>query len=250
MVAHSGDIHMEPEVFRRAVESVLEFPSLSPPNKYVNMPSKCIGIIGGEPRKHPQFEALRQTMIELLPNRMHRGLWTGLRLTDDLERDFGIINHNMHKGVVQHQPILVASRELMPDPVIRRAWTSKCWLNHRWSPMISLTGQVFLCEVGATLDRLFKLNLGLPLETHWWTWPLEAFQEQIDQLCSRCGVACPLPARIDREGIDDISLDNLQELREVGGFDDSRCVVFDCTNYNPANHLDGWEPARYIKGGG
>jgi hypothetical protein len=240
---------MTPEEFRTAVRSVADFPAESPPAAYCREP-KCIGMIGGDPLLHPQFEELCSIFMEEVPLREHRGLWTGIRVPSKYEsivdETFGYRNTNYHKPACMHQPILAASAELIPDDAEREKWISECWVNHYWSPIITRQGAYF-CEVAATISELYGLDLAKPVEPGWWRRPMEYFQDQADACCRRCGCAIPLPVRRDDEETDDITPGNLEDLHAIGRCGDRKFEVFDPEGYDPETYLDGWMPRRYMR---
>jgi hypothetical protein len=246
MIAMRETEHMDIETFRRACRNVADFPGSSPPSAYVPRMHKCIGMIGGEPIMHPAFAELCQIMAEEIPDAADRGLWTGLPARLGVDSLFGYINRNEHRPPCQHQPILVASRELMPDDDERAAWINRCWINRYWSPIVTRAG-VYFCEVAATIDELFDLHVARPDEPGWWREPLAYWQDQIDACCVRCGCAMPLPTRADAEVTDDVSVGNLNVLLDSGATNGRSLHVWDCEHYEPDAYLPGWEPRRYMR---
>jgi len=241
---------MDMETFRESVHNLREFPTDSPPSVHVPRMTKCVGVIGGEPLEHPLFELVTHVMSEEIPHRKNRGLWTGvptpLHLEGLIDAVYGYVNRNHHRPPCQHQPILVASQELIPDEAERKKWTDKCWCNAMWSPIVTSRG-VYFCEVAGTLDDLFELGVALPNEDGWWRKPLDYFQNQIDACCRRCGVAMPLPTRRDADNVDDISPGNLAALDDMGKGETRTFEVYDTKGYDPNSHLCGWEPRRYLR---
>lgn len=220
LIGHSPNFHMSPQVFYEAVEALKNFPTASP--KAESSPHKLIGIIGGEPLLHPEFERLASIMAEVIPDKRHRGLWTGLRwqstkyaeiISEVFDEQF--IHNNQHKAPCLHSPVLVAIQDVISNENERRALVSNCWLQQRWSSSITPKG-FFHCEVAASLDRIFNGPGGLPLTQDCWDKDLSSFQHLIDTLCLRCGIPLNLKGRVDMEEIDDISHSNLEILKSLG----------------------------------
>jgi hypothetical protein len=244
---------MDAATFREACRSVADFPADSDQNEWVKMP-KMIGLIGGEPFMHPQFETLVDIMMQEIPDRAHRGLWTGVPMDEDrkmwADERFAYVNHNVHVPPCSHQPVLVGSSELVKDRGERRKWVENCWVNARWSPTITTRGCYF-CEVAAALDAALGLGIAKTVRPGWWREDLSFFNSQIAACCHRCGIAMPMPARLDNERKDDISPDNLELLRQAWGakLPDRKFELFDCQGYDPEKFVKGWMPYRYMRGG-
>jgi len=181
---------------------------------------KVIGMIGGEPLLHPQFATLAQIMLELIPNRQQRGLWTALdwRKTKhaDIIRDtFGYINENRHDTPCKHSPVLVSISDVVAEKAERDRLIDNCWLQRVWSGAVTPRG-FFFCEVAGAMDTVFGGPGGKPVDEHCWQRPLSDFQDQIDMWCSRCGIPLNLQGRIDAEEVDDVSASNLEALKSIG----------------------------------
>ena len=238
---------ISPECFREACESVATFPEDSVPD--VQGRRKVIGMIGGEPTIHPQFEQLCAVMADVIPDRASRGLWSSLgpaydRHADMIDAVFGYQNKHPHQPPARHQPVLVASEELMPDRGKRYALIRDCWLQNSWCGAITPKG-VFFCEVAAALDIIFDGPGGLPIEPLWWNRSMLDFHDQIHRWCNRCGVCMPLPGRMDCDEMDDVSPGNLRALEAVGSRALARCRVFPLVGYDPDTYAPEWEPRRY-----
>jgi len=289
---------MDLDCFRRAIRAVKGFVTESEPcptNSNNRGRRKVIGIIGGEPLLHPQFPELVDIMLEELPEPRYRGLWTskdwmtgthpkwgdyrpqverliGANPTHDASgpstkhRD-GYINWNMHLPDmnVHHQPLLVASQDVVPDE--RRRWEliEDCWVQREWSSTVTPKG-FFFCEVAGHFDMIFDGPGGLPLEPGVWQGelafvrnengipqPQGKFAEQIERSCTRCGACVPLPARRDAENRDDVSRSNLEQLLQIQSprvkKGDYVLQEFDPDKpYDPNQFNDGWVPFKYVKG--
>lgn len=288
---------MSVECFERAVRAVKGFLYESEPCPKGSANEgrrKVIGIIGGEPLLHPQFPELVDVMIREIPEPYHRGLWTAkdwktgshpkwgpyrdqvLRLLGpnpkydtsgpSHKHTSGYINWNMHleEMRVQHQPILVASQDVVPDERDRWSLIRDCWVQREWSGSCTPKG-FFFCEVAAHFDMVFDGPGGLPLEPGVWKGdlafveddagvprPRGKFAEQIERWCSRCGACLPLPGRRDRENRDDVSVSNLIPLQALKSPRVRRGEIvehsFDGDAYDPERYRDGWDPKDYVKG--
>jgi len=205
---------MSVEKFSRCVAALKNFATDSPPS--AADPHKMVGMIGGEPLMHPQFAELAQIMASEIPDREHRGLWTGLewqktRHVRLIEDTFGYVNNNRHDSDCLHTPVLVAMQDVVKDEIARDEMIDKCWLQRMWAATCTPKG-FFFCEVAGAMDMVFDGPGGLPIEPGCWDRPLEDFRSQIDRWCYRCGVPLNLKGRKDTDEIDDVSHSNLASL--------------------------------------
>ena len=245
LVGHAPTFCMSVEQFAEAMEAVKDFPEESPPSKAANI--KLIGIIGGEPLLHPRFQDLLHVMAEKIPNRAHRGLWTGLNWQKtkhaEIIRETFVeqyIHNNRHDlQRSRHSPILVASSDAIADPVERAAVIDDCWLQRQWCGTITPKG-FFFCEVAGALDWVFGGPGGLPVTPGCWRRPLSDYQKQIDRWCQRCGMALNLKGRYASEERDDVSESNLKLLR-----DSPRVCAGRYVRYVPAQHTTAAKPWEY-----
>jgi hypothetical protein len=219
---------MDMETFKRAVDSLEGFPNI-------------IGVIGGNPVLHPDFAKMVEYVKEKIPHRQ-RGMWVStMGKNNQYEKliweTFPVVLYNDHLRSNWHQPVLVASQDVIPDPAERAEYIRNCWVAEHWSPSISPKG-CYRCEIMAAFDMALNLNIGLPIEPGWWKRPLSDFQKQIDVLCQRCGSCVPMWRRRDADHIDDISPSNLDIAVP------SRSRLFDRKSYSPENILN-WFPCNY-----
>lgn len=220
---------MRVDDYERAVTSLADFPVESPPAAdpmFKSLANKVVGMIGGEPLLHPRFEDLCEIAERAIPDRRHRGLWTGLRWQQTrhqelIERVFGYVNNNTHLGSVIHSPVLVSSQDIIESQKDRNKVIENCWLQRLWSGTITPKG-LFFCEVAGAMDEVFDGPGGLPVEPGCWRRPIGDFQSQIDMWCHRCGIPLQLEGRRDDDEIDDVSSANLTDVRHP-----ERCRLWD-----------------------
>ena len=243
LVGHRDNWYMEIEQFRDCLRAVKDFPTDSPPAKHAAY--KLIGIIGGEPLLHPDFELLAAIMEREVPYE-HRGLWTGIdwpatRYAETIARVFPNygIHWNPHHQPCVHTPVLVAVAEIAPEVASRLI--DDCWLQRRWSSSFTPWG-FFCCEVMGCLATVFGQVAGLSIEPGCWQRPLEDFRKLIDTICPKCGVPLNLRGRAAGEEIDDITLGNLGNCQDSPKIQAGKYEVF-----NPAAHTAEEKPWEYLK---
>jgi hypothetical protein len=242
--------------FERACIAVADFATDSVPDRGCpprNNGFKAVGMIGGEPTMHPQFDELCAIMRKHVPDRRNRCLFAGWRAGADkhravIQETFGPgSGWNEHNPPSVHQPLLVAIREIVPDEKEMWRLINGCWVENIWCNGSRSTGFYF-CEVASTLDWvLFGGAHGLPLEPGIWRHDIEWFRPQIEALCPYCGAAAPLPPRIDCDDLDDISPGNLAILESRGSprIKAGRYKVFDCQGYAASKYGKNWVPNLY-----
>lgn len=228
-------------MFANAVESLLTFLTDSETDAGSEKPRrKVIGMIGGEPLLHPEFDKLVEIMIGLIPKSSQRGLWTSLdwrrtKHAEIIRKAFKFVNINYHDHKCVHSPVLVSISDVLPFKYQRDALIDNCWLQRLWSGSVTPKGY-FFCEVAGALDMVFNGPGGLPVESGCWNRPLADFQSQIDQWCHRCGIAMNLEGRLDSDNLDDVSSSNLAALRTIGSPGLDRCVECDGPTILSAKH--------------
>ena len=227
---HTKPFFMDFETFKKAVDSFDGWKG-------------CVGIIGGEPTLHPEFEKfvdyMRQkrvghflynsrkpiyNMQEHIYKNLNNtcaqiGLWSSLN--KGYYRHFETINDtfdwqllNDHNNKCLHQAILMARKDLgiSDEEFINKR--DNCFAQNTWSATITPKG-AFFCEIAAALDMLFDGPGGWPVEKGRYNRTPEEFGEQL-QWCELCSLCLDVPQRISCEDIDDISPTLLEKLKEVG----------------------------------
>ena len=206
LVNHSPKpFFMTMEQVKAAVDSMVGFPGV-------------VGIQGGEPLLHPEFEEICRYASSKIPKEQ-LGLWTGLPPGKEHYRDiicetFSHIFINDHtRDDILHAPILVASREMPIDKWKRKIFHHHCWVQNTWSACI-IGNKAYFCEVAGALANLLKMDVGWKVEKEWWTRSPIDFGSQRD-VCDYCGCALPLKKRVSTEKIDDISPLMLERLKDI-----------------------------------
>lgn len=206
---HRKPFFMDMDTFRRAVDSLADFPGM-------------VGMIGGEPLLHPQFGPMAEYLAAAIPDKKRRGLWStvpkalGARYGDLIREVYGNFYFNDHTSDrILHQPLLVAAQEVVDDPETMWELIDNCWIQTYWSASVTPKG-AFFCEVAASFDMLFDGPGGWPIEPGWWKRTPGDFTEQKERACPRCGCAIPLTRRPSTEEIDDVSPGNLKALLAIG----------------------------------
>jgi hypothetical protein len=216
---HKKPFFMDMATFQNAVDSLIDFPGI-------------VGMIGGEPLIHPQFPEMARYLSLKRLDKKRRGLWStipeGSRHGALIKEIFGVQYFNDHSvNTIQHQPVLVAAKEMMRDKEKMWELIDKCWVQNLWSAAITPKGAYF-CEVAAAFDMLFDGNRGWPIEPGWWHRTPEEFGDQKAHWCPRCGCAIPLERRVSTEEKDDISPGNLTALEEINspGIHRGRTILY------------------------
>lgn len=209
---------MTPDQFREALRSLRGFPGV-------------IGMFGGNPCIHPEFEELCRIFREEVPNQDQRGLWSNRLFGHGAvcRETFGpYCNLNVHgsreawdeirrdwpearpipAGLSEpstHGPIFGSMRDL--DITDNQMWEliGKCYVNQTWSAEITVVdGQLlgYFCEIAATMAELENdSSEGTAIVPGWWSYGMPAFADQVRKYCTRCLIPMN-PKKVDAAGLE------------------------------------------------
>ena len=261
---HPKPFFMELETFRRAVDSLAGFAGI-------------VGIIGGEPTLHPQFDQIVDYFAAQVPEPRpyafveqpvdsfsayarvvkyqrgrRRGLFTSLgnayyRHFEQIQDVFPYQSINDHQSINTHQAILVTRKEL---GIADEEWfhlRDNCWIQNLWSASITPKG-AFFCEIAACLDMLFNGPGGWPIEPGWWKRTPADFADQL-HWCEMCSVALKVPTMEATRQTDIVSPATLEKLKVINGpkIRNRRYVVLDPATYDASQYGHASTPIWYLQ---
>ena len=216
-----------------------------------------VGIIGGEPLLHPDFEEIC-SMLRAIFHRNRLGLWTSggknlQRYVEIIHQTFAFVAYNEHNTeqlrTCKHQPLTVAISEVINDEATRKVLIDDCWVQRTWCPTINHFGAYF-CEVAAAQDAL--LNDGKnawPVEHGWWKKTPEQFQDQVHALCGNCGMAIPMERELILKTTEKFTPGLLAKFREKGlnkvEEGDVELFEHEFTREELLANSESWTPGNY-----
>lgn len=259
---------MDFETFKQAVDSLKEFPGK-------------VGIIGGEPTVHPEFEKfvdylresrlgkgikctlLREPVYKMqnyiqrhLRNKYAKlGLWSSLN--EGYYKHFEVINDtfpyqmlNDHDNTCLHQALLMPRKELGISDEEWLKKRDKCWVQNTWSATITPKG-AFFCEVAGSLDMLFNGPGGWKVEPGWWRREVEDFGDQL-KWCERCSGCLDVPQRISNDERDDITPAVYEQLKAMDSpkIKRGKYVIHDPKTFDKSKYHTFEAANDYISAGG
>jgi hypothetical protein len=238
--------HMSFEQFQAALESLKGWP-------------KLVGIIGGEPTIHPEFERFCEEAAKHFPPKQ-LGLWTaGPRQYHEfndkglIKKVFGLLAYNEHNPdqemKCKHQPITVAIREVVPDRKVREALIDDCWVQRTWCATINHYGAYF-CEVAAAQDvLLYEGRHAWPVVPGWWQRQPHQYGYQRSFTCGNCGMAIPMERFLLKNKTEKFSPGLLRVFRKKGlrRVDENHVEIFDSTlsKSEIIENARTWKPGNY-----
>lgn len=249
---HEKTFFMDYDFFTKAVDSLDGYEGI-------------VGMIGGEPTLHPEFEkfadymrekrvdekiTLARTPIDDMQHYIQTEMWhpeakAGLwsSLTNGYYKYFETINDtfktqllNDHNNTCMHQALLMPRKEL---GIGDEEWIEKrdaCWIQNTWSATITPKG-AFFCEVAGALDMLFDGPGGWPIEKGWWKREPKDFADQL-HWCEICSGCLDVPQRISNDGHDDVTPQMYEKLLALNSPKAKRgmCVVHDPKDYDKTKY--------------
>lgn len=182
-----------------------------------------VGMFGGNPAIHPQFNELCRIMAWYLPKN-RRGIWCNNPITVEkaivMRKTFNPAHSNLNVHMNQkardlfkrgwpecqivgldkdslHSPVFTSIKELVLLEEKRWDYISNCDINKHWSPMVSVfRGELraWFCEIAGSISMLHQddpdfPDTGIEVSQGWWRKPIQNWTDQIDVCCHRCGVS-------------------------------------------------------------
>jgi len=235
--------HMDLDTFQNALKSLKGWPNR-------------VGIIGGEPLLHPQFEELCTLLAKHFP-RERAGLWTsgGPRFQQFkplIDRTFALLAYNEHNPVqvalCKHQPLTMSVSDMVPEPVLRKRLIDDCWVQRNWCPTIGPKG-AFFCEVAYGWDTILDGPGGYPIEPGWWLRTPGEFQDQVERYCTHCGMCLPYERELIQKKREKFTPTTLRLCREHNlphvTDDEIELITEPLTVDQIRQYAQSWYPGNY-----
>lgn len=177
-----------------------------------------IGIFGGNPALHPQFEDICTILRNYFPKEKC-GIWcnhprgNGAVMRKTFNPSMSNLNvhlkyeafHEFLKDWPEshpfgldkdsrHSPVHGNMSKFVPEESERWKLISNCDINRHWSAMLcQFRGELraFFCEIAGSQAILNQHNpdypdTGMPVTKGWWRKPMEDFADQVEFHCHRC----------------------------------------------------------------
>jgi hypothetical protein len=204
---------MTPDEFERAVKSLEGYWGV-------------VGMFGGNPAMHPQFETLCEILRAHVPWEQ-RGIWCnhprGKGRTMAITFNPAHSNLNVHldgeahaefardwpecrphlKGLdldSEHGSPWVALKDVVPDEAERWKLIGQCDVNRYWSALVGVVPgrglRAYFCEIAYAQAALHATasdaadwpDTGLVVAPGWWRLPMADFADQVRLHCHACGI--------------------------------------------------------------
>jgi len=181
-----------------------------------------VGMFGGNPALHPQFETLCQILAKHIPFEQ-RGIWCNNPMNNGLHMaatfNPAVSNLNVHQSIQawdkfvkdwpqskpylkglnedsRHGPTLIAMKDIIPDEEERWNLIANCDINKYWSAMLCVVKgnlKAYFCEIAAAHAMLHENDsdwpdTGMEASPGWWQKPMQDFADQVRWHCHRCGI--------------------------------------------------------------
>ena len=178
-----------------------------------------VGMFGGNPCTHPEFETLCEIMRSHFPKEQC-GLWSnklfgkGKIARQTFNPRYSNLNVHMDKKAYEefksdwpeadvkgledsrHSPPYVAMQDLIDDEEKRWALISDCDINKYWSAFLGVFRnelRAWFCEIAGAQAMLHQNekdypDTGMKPFPGWWRLPIEEFSHQIKKHCHACGI--------------------------------------------------------------
>lgn len=179
-----------------------------------------IGMFGGNPALHPQFEELCALVRKYVPKE-RAGIWCNkpfgkapiMRQTftphfsnlnvhldraayDEFKRDWPESRPCGLDSDSRHSPVFTALQDLVPDEGERWAMISSCDINHHWSAMFGAfrgEARFWFCEIAGAQAILHQddpnwPDTGRPVTPDCWRGAMVDYADQVRFHCHRCGI--------------------------------------------------------------
>lgn len=182
-----------------------------------------VGVFGGNPAVHPQFEEICARMRNHIPYE-RRGLWCNhprgkgkimaatfnpvtsnlnchqsREAFEEFKRDWPASRPFGADYDSRHAPCYVAMKDVIEDEGLRWDLISRCDVNANWSSLVGVFRgklRAWFCEIAAAQSMLHAHepdypDTGLPLwidGVEWWRLPMTEYAGQVRKHCHECSV--------------------------------------------------------------
>jgi hypothetical protein len=167
-----------------------------------------------------------------------------------IDRTFSWVAYNDKSDQrCHHQPMTMASADVVPDAAFRAELIDQCWVQRIWCPSITPRG-VFFCECAAAWDLIMDGPGGWPLDSDWLSYGPEDYKSQM-WACQMCGMPVPMPdAKLgEREHMSLSVYDAMTAHGCVNMGLDKVVITQDYVDREEfAKRINDWAPGEYTPG--
>lgn len=223
------------QCFQNAVDSLVDFEGL-------------IGITGGDPLLHPEFDKFVKYFAEKINNVWRRGLWcsnpkTYFEKYELIHNVFSKVQflkdreNELKKNTIKpsfHNPYLISPKDIIKDQT--QLWTliNNCPVQRTSASTITHKG-AFVCEIMGAFDNLYNGPGGIKIKKNWWKIKPDdkQFKDQVQRWCVNCSGCIPNKLRASSDIKDDISQFHFDKLKSQSKkIKDKLFQKFDESNYD------------------